>query len=151
MNIERLQKPSQVLDLWSLFAEGLQHLHETVHLYYNEAQAKKMLCALAADEESGFIVVAKEGEETIAFAIAREDTLPFSRFRTFCVHAIYYKPGHSSITLELMQNFETWCTLQGVRRYSVLTRRGTTPAKRCFQHEKYGFRRMCFVFEKDIL
>lgn len=152
MIVQRLTRPSQVLDLWPFFTEGLQALQETVHLYFNETQAKKMLCALAGDDFGAFIIVAKNEEDVpVAFAIAHEDTLPFSRFRTFCVYAVYYRTGFSAAILTMMADFEAWCKFNGVRRYSVLTRRGTTPAKRCFKHEKYGFRRMCFVFEKDIL
>lgn len=150
MTIERITKPSQVLEQWSFFNEGFLHLQENVKLHYNEPQAMKMLCALAGDLHGGYINVAKDETGILGFAVAREDTLPFSHFRTFCAHAIYYKQGMSAAVLDLMRDFEDFCRAFGVRRYSVLTRRGTTPAKRCFQHEKYGFRRMSFIFEKDL-
>lgn len=152
MTVTRIDRPSQILEVWSLFDEGFRHLQDLVKLHYDEEQAKKMLCLLASDHTHGYINVAFTDEgDPIAFAVARDDTLPFSHFRTFCAHAVYYKQGHSAVVLQLMGNFETWCRANEVRRYTILTRRATTPAKRCFQHEKYGFQRMSFVFEKDIL
>jgi len=152
MTVERLTRSSEVLALWPLFHEGLSELEQLVRLHYNETQAQKMLCLLAADPSHGYISVAYDDDGTeLGFAIARDDTLPFSTFRTFCAHAVYYKQGHSAVVLQLMGAFEDWCRASGIRRYYVLTRRATTAAKRCFQHEKYGFRRMSFVFEKDIL
>jgi len=152
MTIERLTRPTQVLDTWPLFDEGLLHLQDLVKLHYNELQAKKMLCLMASDPVHAYINVAfDDSGDPLGFAVARDDTLPFSAFRTFCAHAVYYKQGHSSLVLQLMGNFEDFCRANGIRRYTILTRRATTAAKRCFQHEKYGFRRMSFIFEKDIL
>ena len=151
MTVERLTRPSQVLQVWEIFSEGLAHLQDLVKLFYDETQAKKLLCSIAADINGGYISVAfSDAGDPVAFAVAREDTTPYSARRTFCVYAFYYRPTFSQAVLSMMGCFEAWCCENKIRRYSVLARRSTTAAKRCFQQEKYGFQKMNFVFEKDI-
>lgn len=151
MTNERLVRASDVLVVWDLFHEGFQHLATSKEIYYNELQAKKLVCKLAADHDSGYVsVVFNDEGDPIAFAIFQENTLPFSGFRTFVTRAVFYKQGNSAALLVLFGGFEQWAKAHSVRRYSILTRREITAAKRTFAHPKYGFTKLSLVFEKTL-
>ena len=151
MTIVKITRASDALAIWPFFAEGLAALEEINKFHYDELQAKKMLCKVASDKDHGFISICySDTGEPLAFAVAQEDTLLFSNFRTFVARAVYYRQGHSSSLVLLMGHFEEWCRANRIRRYTVHARRPTTAAKRCFKHEQYAFRKMSLVFEKDL-
>lgn len=145
----QLHRASDVLAIWPLFDEGFGHLASAKELYYNELQAKKFVCKMATEQDSGYVaVVFSDDGEPLAFCVFQENTLPFSNYRTFISRALYYRQGNSSALGVLFGAFEQWCTQHGVRRYAVVTRRHITAAKRTFANEKYGFNKMLLVFEK---
>lgn len=151
MTILQITRASDALEMWPFFEEGLKALEEFHGIYYDVLQAKKMLCKLSSDVNHGFISICyADSGEPIAFAIAQENTLLFSNFRTFIARAVYYRQGHSAAIVLLMAHFEEWCRANRIRRYSVEARRPTTVAKRCFKHERYAFKKMSLVFEKDL-
>lgn len=151
MTIEHIKRATDALALWDFFAEGLTMLQHTIKLHYEETAAKKLICKLATDRDHGYVAVCfGDNGEPLAFAIAQEDTLAFSNFRTFVARAVYYRQGHSATLINLMSHFEEWCRANRIRRYTVPVRRQTTAAKRCFKHEQYAFRKMSLVFEKDL-
>jgi hypothetical protein len=151
MTNERITRASDVLSVWPVFEAGFQHLAKQKELHYNELQAKKLLCKVATDAESGYVsVVFSDEGDPLAFIVLQENTLPFSTFRTFTVRAVYYRPGHADALLILLGGFEQWATHNGVRRYTLPTRRPVHVAKRVFAGEKYGFTRMSLNFEKTL-
>jgi hypothetical protein len=150
MTTIQITRASDVLTIWPFFAEGLQMLVKTSGIYYEELQAKKMICKLAT-EPCGYVAVCYSDEgEPLSFCVAQEDTIPFAKDRTFTARAVYYRQGHSKTLLSLMGAFEGWCRANRIRRYSIIVRRQTTAAKRCFQHEQFAFKKMCLIFEKDL-
>lgn len=151
MNVIRITRPSEILESWAFINEGLTNLKTTNKFYYNELEAKKLICKLSADKRSGFIAFCYDDRgEPLSFGIMREDTLPFAHFRTFSAHAVYYKQNYPNAVLPLMEEFEGWCRANGIKRYSYISRRPTTAAKRCFLDKKYDFHKSSLVFEKTL-
>ena len=91
-----------------------------------------------------------EADEPVAFTVCQESTQMFDKRRTFVVRWFYHSPAHFQATFELMHDFETWAKEQGVRAYGVTTARNSGAAIRCFQSEKFGFRKSHITFEKHI-
>lgn len=151
MTVERLLLPSQVLELWSFFDEGLLNLENAAREVFDAAQMQKLMCSLAADHTRGYVAVVYTDEGTpVCFGVAQESTPPFNTSRTFDVRAVYYEEGQQHATLSLIGNFELWCRENGISKYSVSTRRNTGATIRCFRHARYGFNKPFLVFEKEI-
>ena len=151
MTTERLTRPSDVLSTWAIFDEGLSYLAGRKELYYNELQAKKLICSMAADHQRAHVsVVFTDDGDPLAFALFQENTLPFSNYRTFICRALYYRQGNPTALLSLFGAFEQWCQQHSVRRYAIQTRRQYRAALRSFANEKYGFNKLVLVFEKTL-
>lgn len=151
MTVERLTRPSQVLELWKFFEDGLMQLENAAREHFDAVQMQKLMCALAADYLHGYVAVVfcDEGDP-ICFGVAQESTLPFSHTRSFEVRAVYYVEGRQTAVLSLVGAFENWCRENSIVRYSVSTKRNTGAVIRCFRHARFGFNKPFLVFEKDI-
>jgi len=151
MTVERLTLPTQVLDLWPFFSEGFLQLETASREVYDSVQMQKLMCSLAADSKRGYVAVVFSDDATpICFGVAHDSTPLFSQTRTFEVRAVYHDARQPAATLSLAGHFENWCRENGVKRYSVSTRRNTGATIRCFRHARYGFSRPYLVFEKDL-
>lgn len=151
MTVERLVRPSQVLELWAFFEAGLSYLQNAAREQFDPHQMQKMLCAFAADDKGAWLgVVFSDEGDPICFGVAHESTLPFSQTRTFEVRAVYHRPDFHEATLVLAGAFESWCRDRGVAKYHLTTKRNTGAVIRCFRHEKFGFDKPFLVFEKAI-
>jgi hypothetical protein len=151
MQVERVTKPSQVLQIWGFFQDGLLYLQNVAREHFDTIQMQKLMCGLAADSQHGYIGVVFDDEgEPCAFGVAQETTLPYGQERAFEIRAVYHRPTTQESVLLLMGNFENWCRENHIKRYSITTRRNTGATIRCFRHERYGFKKPFLVFEKDV-
>lgn len=116
--------------------------------YFNNAEEQKRICNWAASPHAFVVMSCDDLGDPVAFATMYETTLPFSTFRSFTLHGLYYKKDHSAATVEMMGCFDQFCKQNKIRHYTVNARRSTLGAKRCFSHAKYGFKKISLTFEK---
>lgn len=149
MNVVRLTTPSEIIQHWGLFKEGLQATRAYSGETFHDDSYCKMLINLAARTDDAWIGLAIEGGP-ISYGVAIDSTPPFSERRTFTVCSFYHVPGRFDVTLSLMQAFETWAKENNVDSYVVTTRRQSAPAIRCFSSGRYGFKKSYRAFEKHL-
>jgi len=143
----RILKPSKVIKLWSYFMRALYNVLPKETNYQNLLKAA---CALSADERKGFVGVVTKNQNLEGFMIMENVSPIFHDETIFDCRLFWHKSGNNEATNALQNFFEEWAREQGVTKYAVSTHRITGAAIRCFQSEKFGFKRSHFVFTKSL-
>jgi hypothetical protein len=144
----RVTKATEVLLLWPFFLEGFQSFYKKHGEFYDMDELLKSTCALAADPIKGFVATVSSGSTLEGFGIMEDVSPIFSTEHTFFCRAFWHQFGNLVATTQLMDFFEQWAREHGVSSYTVTTKRNTGAAIRCFQSEKYGFRKHYITFVK---
>lgn len=148
--ITRLTTVANVIHFWDFISQSLKSLEDRMPEPFDLEAVRKTLIHLAPDQTHSWLGVALHEGEPVAFAVCQESTQLFDLKRTFVVRWFFHAPTHFNATFELMKEFESWAKEHGVTAYGVTTARNSGAAIRCFQSEKFGFRKSHITFEKHI-
>lgn len=153
MQVLRITSPTELLEHWSVFREGHRSLRQMSNAMMTEDEYCKFLTNMSARGDDAYIGVVESEGHDLCYGVAQNATPPLSDKKTFEVTSFYHNPTRSDATLFLMNTFEQWCRLNGVRSYLVTTRqtRRTSGATiDCFMSGKYQFRKAYLAFEKKL-
>ena len=147
---KRLTAATEVIDNWFFFRDGFRQFANKHNEDVDLLNMLKITCTLASSERDGFVAIVYNNEQPEGFGIMEDVSPIFSKERTFLCRAFWHQSGNTTATVKLMDCFETWALENNVTSYTVTTRRNTGAAIRCFQSEKYGFRRNHVMFVKTL-
>jgi hypothetical protein len=148
MTAIQLNRASDVLQVWPFFQEGFTHMANEYRYYFNNNEEQKRICNWAVSPAAFVCLTCDDLGDPTAFATMYETTLPYSSYRSFTNHGLYYRKGHSASVPLMMGLFDQFCKLKNIRHYTVNARRSTLGAKRCFSHAQFGFKKISLTFEK---
>lgn len=150
LTYKRLQRPSQVLQLWPFFLTGLKSVALRSGEVLDETVLQKTICHDAADHEHNFVCVGYVHGRPSAFGVFEECTPRFVTTRSFVTRVFYHQSGERGLSVGLVQFFETWAKQQGVKWHIISTRRKSGSAIKLFTGPKYNFKQSSLVFEKEL-
>ena len=146
----RLKTVANVIHFWDFIAKSFNEL-ATKHSEVVDLDAiQKTMHWLVRDHERAWFVVVLEDDEPVAFSVICDSTPPFETKRTWMVRWFYHTPGHFSATLFMKKDFESFAKSANISSYLVTTSRQSGGAIRCFQSERYGFKKAFLTFERTL-
>lgn len=151
MKVLQIQNVTDLVTNWPFFAAGFRETEVTAREPVDDEALFKVMTSVIADPQKGWVGVVEDAvRERQGFAILEDRTLPYSQVRSFSVRFVYHRPGRHDASTALMRAFETWARRNGVKHYSLTTKRSSGAAIRCFESSRYGFRKSHIVFEKTL-
>lgn len=146
----RITSSLEIVKHWDFFNEGLVVIAKKGGETLDAEMMFKVLCLLASEPYYGFVSVALVDGIPQGFAAFQDTTPIFARDRSFINRVFWHKSGNHEVSVALLNFFTTWAKEQGVKRVIVTTRRDSGAAIRCFQSDKYGFKKGYITFEKEL-
>lgn len=147
----RLLSVANVFAFRKFIKESLDELAEKYGLSPDfDATEKTMHWMVQDHDRVWFAVVIDMNNTPVAFALAHDATPPFEDRSIWAVRWFYHAPGAFDATLFLKKEFETFAKALNIGSYLVTTNRLSGGAIRCFQQEKFGFKKAFLTFEKKL-
>lgn len=115
-----------------------------------DATEKTMHWMVLDHERVWFGVVVDSLNNPVAFSLVHDATPPFESRKIWAVRWYYHAPGSFEATIILKNEFEQFARSLNIESYLVTTNRLSGGAIRCFQQEKFGFKKAFLTFEKKL-
>lgn len=144
----RLQKVAHVVHFWEFISSALTGLADKGQVKIDLEAIRKTMHWMVIDHQMAwFSVVVDSRQNPVAFAVAYDATPPFEDEKTWAVKWFYHAPGSFDATIFLKKEFDLFAKSAGINRYLVTTSRLSGGAIRCFQSERFGFKKAYLTFE----
>ena len=151
MTIARITSVAGCVRYWDFFQFGIKQTAKFLRYDLPMDIFRKMVFHLSRQHDTAWIGIALEDDGTpVSFAIAHECTPLFSPRREFEASLVFHQTGRSDATEALQTAFETFCRSNNISVYYATTRRDSGSTIRCFQSERYGFKRAYTTFIKEL-
>ncbi len=148
-DVIRITTALGVVEHWNLIANGIREVNAKHRGNVNLEAAFTYYLWLATNHDHAWLGVNLVNGKPESFAILQRAGVDADA-KTFQVVMFWHRPGQTQQTQLLMTAFEDWARSQGIKRYTVSTKRDTGAAIRCFQSSKFGFKKRYIVFEKEL-
>lgn len=140
------------LEWWPFLLEGLSVLNSPTGGRGNLSQKQffntLLRVALGSPAEGAVCLVTSKNSKPLAFVVLISNTAPFD-FRTAVCYALYSNNKAANAVPELHKEVLRWCREHSFERLYAYSRRISGAAVRLFE-KKWGFRKDCLVFVKDV-
>lgn len=146
----RLTTALSVVDHWPFFMEGLETVGSKCKETVDSEIIFKIFCTLATNQTSGWVGIVFVDGKPQGFGVMQETTPLFSPERIFAARMFWHKTGNQEASVCLMNAFEHWARANNIKRYIITTRRDSGAAIRCFQSNKFGFKKGYVTYEKEL-
>lgn len=146
----RITSSLEIVKHWDFFQEGLEVIAKKGKEQLDAEMMFKVLCVLATEPAYGWIGIATVDGVPQGFAAFQDATPLFARERSFINRVFWHKSGNHEVSVTLLNYFISWAKENNVKRVIVTTRRDSGAAIRCFQSDKYGFKKGYMTFEKEL-
>lgn len=149
MKTYRITTIAVLLRNWDFFQEGFVTIRKFSNESLDDEAVFKTMMYLVKDPVSSWVGLTFDDDGVpLAFGVGQECTPRFDPVRRFVVRWFFHTPSQFAASVHLMNTFESWAREHGIASYAVTTRRDSGSAIRCFQSNKYGFKRSFLTFEK---
>lgn len=138
---------------WPFLFEGLNSLNDP-HGARGDMEPlqffQMVLHAISCHPTNGGVgVLTSKNDKPLGYGIILNNTEPYCR-KSAVVYAVYSNGKCPTTTVELLTNAESWARSQGYCDLQACSRRINGAAIRLFE-KKWGFRRACLVFRKELV
>jgi len=147
MTIIRLNGPLDIIDYWDLLREGFVWLKRNTKFVFNEEKTLQQLLYISGHHGRYYMALAVDGDVLQSFVVAFDATPIFDEERVLQVYALMHCPHLVGTTRKLLNGLEVWAMDQGIDRYSMVSRKFSSPSLRLFS--KLGFKKDGMILTKE--
>jgi hypothetical protein len=150
MNVCRLHTIAAAVRLWPFFKEGIEYEAKYLRYNYPLDVYRRILWSLIRGGDKGWVAVAFEDDQPIAFVLAHDATPLHAPWREFEVSMFYYRPGFKPAIRAIQDRLDSFCRENGVQLYYLTTSSFCSTAERVFRDSWRGLERSNTVFKRRI-